>query len=257
MKELTALCLSCLFLVFLFPVPVHAGFVTETFKVSHYSFYDHDPAHGEWGKNGASPYINECDYPANYINEGSLSDDSGDYHFEDISLPEIGGRCNITKVVFYMNGSNLGAGGSTGNFNFHFWNGTYDDSVIRDHKFEYTQAEGWKLKSEDITYIWSDGSLTAENFNELYFWLVASTSWISSPVLTLDYVYLEVTYDYGYRWGAFPVRLAMGLIGLLLMILSPTLTVREVYQHKNYDFLVIGIVIFCIGYAFTIAWLVP
>lgn len=55
----------------------------------------------------------------------------------------------------------------------------------------------------------------------------------------------------------FPFRLTMGLVGLLLMVVTPVFTVQQVYKKKNYYFFFTAIVLFTLAYALIVAWLIP
>lgn len=53
----------------------------------------------------------------------------------------------------------------------------------------------------------------------------------------------------------FPFRLTMGLIGLLLMVITPVFTVQQVYKKKNYGFFVTAVILFTLAYALIVCWM--
>lgn len=56
--------------------------------------------------------------------------------------------------------------------------------------------------------------------------------------------------------GAYNVKYIIGLVGLILMVAAPTYGVWEVKHEKNYYGLMSALIIFIIGYAFVVCWLV-
>lgn len=72
----------------------------------------------------------------------------------------------------------------------------------------------------------------------------------------ITYIYLDVWFTYVGIY-VYPLRLIFGLLGLAIMILSPTLAVREVLKKKNWEMIGGCMALFCIGYACVLVWLIP
>ena len=235
---------------------------TENFEVESYTEVDHGKA--DFAVHGNSPYINGTigDYPINDINTGNLNREKGDFDFEDVPIPELRATVEITNVVFHQNSTNLGAGGSVSHIGYNFYNGTdWYGNGGSEERFKVRLPLGaWNTTSINIGILWSSfnesGKIPAIEFNAFKLWVQSVTSWIGTPTVVLDYAYLTVTYV---RTGFthFPIRLTFGLVGIVLMVIAPTLTVRAVYVNRDYEFLFYGIILFLVGYVFTICWLIP
>lgn len=77
----------------------------------------------------------------------------------------------------------------------------------------------------------------------------------TSTPYTIRHMYLDFTPPAPSLEEHYPIRLAMGLLGLVLIISSPVFTVQQVYKKKNYSFFMTGILLFMIGYALVTGWL--
>ena len=55
----------------------------------------------------------------------------------------------------------------------------------------------------------------------------------------------------------YPLRLILGLLGLVIMIISPTIGIREILKKKNWEMIGGCMALFCIGYALVLVWLIP
>lgn len=74
---------------------------------------------------------------------------------------------------------------------------------------------------------------------------------------TIRHIYLDFTpappIDPGEYW--LPIRLTMGLLGLLFIIIAPTISAHQIIKKKNYNAIILGIFLFCFGYGLLCAWL--
>lgn len=235
---------------------------TANFEVESYTEVDHGKA--DFSTHGNPPYINGTigDWPTNDINTGNLNREMADFEFEKLPIPEARATIEVTNVIFHQNSSNQGAGGSVSHIGFNFYNGSdWYGNGGSEERFKIRLPLGaWNTTSINIGILWSSfnesGRIPAVEFNSFKLWVQSVTTWTGSPTVELDYAYLTVTYV---RTGFthFPIRLAFGLVGIVLMIISPSLTVRAVYQNRDYEFIIIGIMLFMAGYVFTICWLIP
>lgn len=77
----------------------------------------------------------------------------------------------------------------------------------------------------------------------------------SNGGLKVDHAYLSIQAKIFYY--VYPLRLILGLLGLALMIASPSIGVREVLKNRNLSMIGGCIIAFAIGYGMVHAWLIP
>ena len=195
---------------------------------------------------GAVPYINASDYPDNYV-KNTIQTDSWDsmgyFLFEwNSSISEIN---NITLSV---RGARI--------YGFGFG---YLVPLIRTYGVE------WNLTN----YGWDSSTLSYHNWTGIESYLntplklqnsmlMLQHNITSNGGLQIDHAYYIVGYTYKPPTEyVYPLRLILGLLGLAIMIISPTIGVRELYKNKNYEMIGGCMALFCIGYALVLVWLIP
>ena len=211
----------------------------------------------EWERVGADYQIDSNDNDTSYIrfqypHTNELKTLSY-FSFEDITIPSEPQGFNVTSIisVTVRYRFKVEVPGEWFRFSGYYWNGS--TWIKEPVDWTGTSVATYQLSSPiNLTEI-LDTPQKVENAR-VYFRNPGGVTWEDPGRIT--YVYLDVWFTYEGIY-VYPLRLILGLIGLAIMIISPTIGVREVLKEKNWEMIGGCAILFVIGYALVIVWLIP
>ena len=230
-KRLLALLLISIFIGFSIQFPtVGASVLVERFEARSFEYETWTDYWDVWG----GMWMNETGKVYDGIWSCYLSKLDGNL---SQTWEEMVYKNNITEFGYYIKKYT----GGTGTIKRYLMvNETWEDMGYIEYSSEY-----WTY--DDMTEDDNFTSLSGESLIQGIFME------ISSSACMVDY-FTCLSWEHS---AAYNIRHIFGLLGLAIMIITPTYTVWEIKKNKNYMALITAFILFAIGYAFVLVWLIP
>lgn len=196
----------------------------------------------EWQEVGAYPWLDKDDNETAYIWNDQSDDDHKYFTFQDVEY-----TVKIDSVFFYVKyWDKIGNQYIRVTFWYYVAEGEWTWGEMWDVNIP---ASTWTLKNHNFTH----RANTTDQINGLRVWF---DSYESNMMRNITYAYFNVT-GLMQKPRTYHIRHLIGLLGLTIMIATPTYVIWEVKRNKNYMALATALILFAIGYAFILVWLTP